>query len=146
MDKAFVMFCEGCSSYGPFWDHYLEYRKESLARPREVMFLRYEEVVSDTSKVIRKLGGFLGVPFTQEEESGGVVEQVADLCGSASLSNTPANRTSRVEVAGGQLVVDPSSFFRKGKVGDWVNHMSKDMEARMDQVVAEKFQGSCLMF
>ncbi|VAI91242.1 unnamed protein product [Triticum turgidum subsp. durum] len=142
------MFSEGCSPYGPFWDRYLEYWKESLARPREVMFLRYEEMVSDTPNVIRKLASFLGVPFTREEESGGVVDQVADLCGFTSLSNVDANRADRVEVehAGAKLVFNPSSLFRKGEVGDWVNHMSKDMAARMDQLVAEKFKGSGLTF
>ncbi|XP_037415702.1 cytosolic sulfotransferase 17-like [Triticum dicoccoides] len=148
MDEAFTMFCEGCSPYGPFWDRYLEYWKESLARPHEVMFLRYEEIVSDTPKVISKLASFLGVPFTQEEDSNGVVEQIEDLCGFTSLSNIAANRSSRVEheQAGEKLVVDPTSLFRKGKVGDWVNHMSKDMGDRMDQLVAEKFKGSGLIF
>uniref|UniRef100_A0A8I7BJT1 Sulfotransferase n=1 Tax=Hordeum vulgare subsp. vulgare TaxID=112509 RepID=A0A8I7BJT1_HORVV len=74
MDEAFKMFSEGCSPYGPFWDRYLEYWKESLARPRQVMFLRYEEIMLDTPKVIRKLASFLGVPFTQEEEGGRVVK------------------------------------------------------------------------
>uniref|UniRef100_A0A8R7V6F3 Sulfotransferase n=1 Tax=Triticum urartu TaxID=4572 RepID=A0A8R7V6F3_TRIUA len=60
MDEAFAMFSEGCTPYSPFWDRYLEYWKESLARPREVMFLRYEEIMSDTPKVIRKLASFLG--------------------------------------------------------------------------------------
>ncbi|VAI79183.1 unnamed protein product [Triticum turgidum subsp. durum] len=148
MDEAFAMFSEGCMPYDPFWDRYLEYWKESLARPREVMFLRYEEIMSDTPKVIRKLASFLGVPFTREEESGGVVEQVADLCGFTSLSSVDPNRVDRVEVehAGVKLVVNPSSLFRKGEVGDWVNHMSKDMAARMDQLVAEKFKGSGLTF
>ena len=119
-----------------------------MARPREVMFLRYEEIMSDTPKVIRKLASFLGVPFTREEESGGVVEQVADLCGFTSLSSVDPNRVDRVEVehAGVKLVVNPSSLFRKGEVGDWVNHMSKDMAARMDQLVAEKIKGSGLTF
>ena len=76
------------------------------------------------------------------------MEQVADLCGFTSLSNDDANRADRVEVehAGVKLVVNPSSLLRKGEVGDWVNHMSKDMAARMDQLVAEKFKGSGLTF
>ncbi|KAM0873500.1 hypothetical protein ACQ4PT_038037 [Festuca glaucescens] len=35
LDNFFNMFCQGFSPYGPFWDHYLEYWKESLARPHE---------------------------------------------------------------------------------------------------------------
>ena len=66
LDDAFSMFCEGFSPFGPFWDHYLQYWKESLARPQEVMFLKYEEIVSDPLTVVRKLASFLDVHFTEE--------------------------------------------------------------------------------
>ena len=36
------------------------------------------------------------------------------------------------------------SFFRRGKVGDWVNYLSVDMAERIDHVVEEKLHGSGL--
>ncbi|XP_047080285.1 cytosolic sulfotransferase 15-like [Lolium rigidum] len=147
LDDAFHLFCQGVSPFGPFWDHYLEYWKESLARPHEVMFLRYEEIVSDPLKVVRKLATFLGVPFTEEEEESGVAEEIVSFCSFESLRNLDVNKTAAgVERAGGKLFLQGSALFRKGKVGDWVNHMSKDMGEAMDRLVQDKFKGSGLEF
>ncbi|VAH38399.1 unnamed protein product [Triticum turgidum subsp. durum] len=146
LDDAFSMFCEGFSPFGPFWDHYLQYWKESLARPQEVMFLKYEEIVSDPLTVVRKLASFLDVPFTEEEEKSGVVDQVVSFCSFESLRNLDVNKTGGAERAGGKIFIQHSSLFRKGKVGDWVNHMSEEMGEKMDRLVEEKFKGSALEF
>ncbi|KAE8811373.1 Sulfotransferase 16 [Hordeum vulgare] len=146
LDDAFTMFCEGFSPFGPFWDHYLQYWEESLARPQEVMFLRYEEIVSDPLKVARKLASFLDAPFTEDEEKSGVVDQVVSFCSFESLRNLDVNKTGGAERAGGKIFIQHSSLFRKGKVGDWVNHMTKEMGEKMDRLVEEKFKGSGLEF
>uniref|UniRef100_A0ACD5WV69 Uncharacterized protein n=1 Tax=Avena sativa TaxID=4498 RepID=A0ACD5WV69_AVESA len=146
LEDAFGMFCQGRSPFGPFWDHYLEYWKESLARPHEVMFLRYEEMVCNPIKVVRELACFLGAPFTQEEEESGVAEQIERFCSFDSLRNLDINKTGGVDSAGGKISLDASALFRKGKVGDWVNHMSKDMGETMDRLVEDKFKGSGLEF
>lgn len=40
------------------------------------------------------------------------------------------------------VVIDKSSYFRKGKVGDWVNYMIQEMGRKLDCIVQEKLQGS----
>ncbi|CAO2211480.1 unnamed protein product [Urochloa humidicola] len=40
--KAFELFCEGVSFFGPVWEHYLGYWKESEREPRNVLFLKYD--------------------------------------------------------------------------------------------------------
>ena len=37
-------------------------------------------------------------------------------------------------------------FFRKGEVGDWVNHLSPSMVERVKRVMEEKLHGSGLTF
>uniref|UniRef100_A0A0E0LYX3 Sulfotransferase n=1 Tax=Oryza punctata TaxID=4537 RepID=A0A0E0LYX3_ORYPU len=146
LNTAFTMFCEGCSPFGPFWEHYLQYWKESLQRPQEVLFLRYEEIVSCPLKVVRDLAKFLQVPFTEEEERRGVDQEVVGLCSFKSLSNLDINKNGGVERAEGKLFIGYSSLFRQGKTGDWVNHMSKDMGEKLDRLVEDKFRGSGLKF
>ncbi|KAK1651484.1 hypothetical protein QYE76_069289 [Lolium multiflorum] len=93
MDAAVSMFCEGFSPYGPFWDHCLEYWRESVATANStVLFLKYEEMKSDPLQVVRKLAEFLRVPFTQEEESSGVAEDVVKLCSFEKLTSLQVNR------------------------------------------------------
>jgi hydroxyjasmonate sulfotransferase len=145
LDEAFTMFCEGCSPFGPFWNHYLEYWNESLRRPNEVLFLKYEGIVSDPLKVATNLASFLGAPFTEEEQHG-VVEEIVKLCSFEALSSQAVNQTGGLEGANGKVFIEYSSLFRKGKVGDWVNHMSAEMGEKLDLVVEEKFKGSGLKF
>jgi hypothetical protein len=42
--------------------------------------------------------------------------------------------------------VKNESYFRKGVVGDWRNHMTPDMAQRLDKVVEEALQGTGFTF
>ena len=97
LGKALDMFCEGFSPSGPFWNHCLEYWKESLAREDEVLFLKYEEIKSQPEQVVRQLAKFLGVPLTAEEESAGVAQDVVKLCSFENLTSLQVNRTGGVD-------------------------------------------------
>uniref|UniRef100_A0A0D9XBP5 Sulfotransferase n=1 Tax=Leersia perrieri TaxID=77586 RepID=A0A0D9XBP5_9ORYZ len=146
LDTAFAMFSEGCSSFGPFWDHYLQYWKESLQRPGEVVFLRYEEISSDPLKVVRDLALFLGMHFTEEEKRNGADEEVVRLCSFKNLSSLDVNKNGGFGNAEAKIYVRYSSHFRHGKTGDWVNYMTKEMGEKLDCLVDEKFKGSGLKF
>jgi hydroxyjasmonate sulfotransferase len=145
LDTAFNLFCEGFWPMGPFWDHCLEYWKESIARPDTLLFLKYEEMMLDPVKAVRKLATFLGAPFTDEEESNGVPAEVVRLCSFETLSGANNGGTEQGFVDG-PLVIEKSAFFRRGKVGDWANHMSEEMGRKLDMVVQEKLKGSGLVF
>ncbi|KAK3120424.1 hypothetical protein QOZ80_9AG0687420 [Eleusine coracana subsp. coracana] len=147
LDKAFNLFCEGSWLYGPFWNHCLEFWEESIARPNMVLFLKYEEVMSDPLKYVKRIATFLGVPFSSEEQDGGVPEEVVKLCSFKMLSGLQVNQTGELSRnQNGDMVYEKSAYFRSGKVGDWVNHMSKEMGSRLDHIMKEKLQGSGLTF
>lgn len=139
-DEAFELLCDGVSPYGPMWDHAAEYWKESLARPEEVVFLRYESLKEDGVGSVRRLAGFLGCPFTGEELAGGVPETIVELCSMERMRNVEANRDGEHGATWSSF--KNSAFFRKGEVGDWKKHMSPEMARRLDDVVEEKLRGS----
>ncbi|KAG0548154.1 hypothetical protein BDA96_01G142300 [Sorghum bicolor] len=145
MDAALGMFCEGVSPFGPVWEHYLEYWKASLARPEQVLFMRYEEMVADPVRAVKTLAGFFAVPFTEEEDRAGVPEEIVRLCSFETLSGLESNRTGDLD-CGDNTVIGKSTFFRKGKVGDWENHMTREMGKKVDDVFEEKLKGSGLVF
>ncbi|KAK8571497.1 hypothetical protein V6N13_047176 [Hibiscus sabdariffa] len=70
LDQAFDKFSRGVHPFGPFFDHVLGYWKTSQENPNKILFLKYEET----------LAMFLGVPFTEDEEKRGVVEEIARIC------------------------------------------------------------------
>ncbi|GMH01813.1 hypothetical protein Nepgr_003652 [Nepenthes gracilis] len=139
--EAFERFCRGVSLYGPFWDHVLGYWRESLEKPRKVFFLKYEDMNDRPAFHLRRLAEFLGCPFSVGEETAGVVEQIVELCSFDKLSTLEVNRSGRL--SSGE---ENKAFFRKGKVGDSANYLTREMIERFDSISEEKFLGCGLRF
>ncbi|XP_038986098.1 flavonol 3-sulfotransferase-like [Phoenix dactylifera] len=125
-------------AFRPIWDHNLEYWRESLRRSEKVLFLKYEEMN------VRRVAEYVGRPFSEEEEKDGVVEEIVQLCSFEKLSSMEVNKRGVYEVR--ETSVPHESFFRKGKVGDWANHLSREMGETLDRIVQEKLAGSGLTF
>ncbi|CAL5018899.1 unnamed protein product [Urochloa decumbens] len=140
--EAFDLFCDGVSPFGPVWDHMAGYWKESVARPEEVMFLRYEDLKEDAVGSVRRLAEFLGCPFTGEEVAGGVPEAVVALCSMDRMRSVQANRDGLHGTESWSF--KNSAFFRKGEVGDWKAHLTPEMAQRLDAIVEDKLRGSGL--
>lgn len=144
LNQAFEMFCDGASPYGPVWEHNLEYWRESLRRPEKVLFLKYEEITAEPTRSAKRLAEFMGCPFSEEEETDGVVEEVVRLCSFEKLSSMEVNKSGAGMIGG--VPIQQANFFRKGRVGDWANHLSRDMADKLDRIVLDKLKGSGLTF
>ena len=134
LEEHFETFCQGQIFFGPFWDHITRYWKESLERPHKVLFLRYEDLKEDIGGQLKKLAKFVGLPFTGEEEEGGVIEEIAKLCSLRTLKDLDVNKSGKLS----GKAIQKGSFFRKGEVGDWVNHLTPSMVDRLNSITLEK--------
>ncbi|MBA0674219.1 hypothetical protein Goari_015829 [Gossypium aridum] len=145
LEEAFELFCQGISHYGPFWDHVLGYWEASLETPEKILFLKYEDLKKEPLVVVKRLGDFLGYPFSLEEESKGVVEEIVKLCSFENLSTLEVNKVSEQKFSK-DTIIDNRHFFRKGKVGDWKSYLTTEMVERLDEITYEKLLGSGLVF
>ncbi|KAL0447536.1 UNVERIFIED_CONTAM: Cytosolic sulfotransferase 15 [Sesamum latifolium] len=139
LDEVFDMFCQGIQPFGPFWDHILGYWNAHLKNPQKVLFLKYEDLKEDVSSNVKKIAEFIGSPFSPEEENQGMIEQISRLCSFENLKNLEVNKS-------GYFIgsVKNNSFFRKGEVGDWVNHLTPAMAEHIKNLTDSKLQGSGL--
>ncbi|KAL7606851.1 hypothetical protein Lser_V15G18525 [Lactuca serriola] len=142
-NEAYELFCNGVSEYGPFWEHVLGYWKASQESPEKILFLKYEDMKKEPSVELKKLAEFMGVPFTTEEEEGGVVEEIVKLCSFENLSNFEVNKDG-VQMFGEHVAVENRNFFRKGKVGDWENYLTEEMRDRIDSITETRLKDSGL--
>ncbi|XP_007045763.2 PREDICTED: cytosolic sulfotransferase 5 [Theobroma cacao] len=141
LEETFDKFCRGVCLYGPFWDHVLEYWKESLKKPERVLFLKYEEIKEQPKVQLVRLAQFLGCPFSAQEETNGVVDEILKLCSFDTLSNLEVNKTGKL-VSGEEY----KAFFRRGEVGDAKNHLTPQMMEKLDQITQDKLHDSGLIF
>jgi len=142
-NSVFESTCDGAMSFGPVWDHVLGYWRAAIARPDKVLFLRYEELLRDPAGHVRRLAGFLGMPFSEAEEEAGTVDSIVQLCSFGHLKGLEANKIGRLDPL---LPIPRDALFRNGASGDWVNHMTPEMASRLDDIVAEKILGTGFTF
>ncbi|KFK43388.1 hypothetical protein AALP_AA1G119500 [Arabis alpina] len=140
LELFFDSFCSGVHFFGPFWENVLSYWRGSLEDPKHVLFMTYEDLKAEPHGQIKKLAEFLDCPFSEEEEERGDVDKILELCSLRNLSSLEINKT------GTSNDVHNSNFFRKGEVGDWKNHLTPEMENKIDNIIEEKLKGSDLKF
>ncbi|KAF3507034.1 hypothetical protein F2Q69_00000254 [Brassica cretica] len=116
--------------WSQLWDHVLSYWRGSLEDPSHVLFMKYEEMKEEPCVQLKRLAEFLGCPFTEEEEESGAVNKILQLCSLRSLSDLEINRTGKTSNG-----VDYKFYFRKGEVGDSKNHLTPEMESKIDMII-----------
>jgi hypothetical protein len=112
-----------------------------VRRPDKVLFLKYEEMLLEPESHVKKLARFMGCEFSEEEEEGGVVSAIVELCSLGKLKDMEVNRNGSTSMG-----VKNESFFRKGVAGDWSNHVPPEMAQRIDKVVEDALQGTGFTF
>ncbi|KAL6855859.1 hypothetical protein ACP4OV_018661 [Aristida adscensionis] len=140
---TFESVCDGTLAVGPVWDHVLSYWRASAARPDKVLFLKYEDLLRDPGASVQRLAKFTGLPFSAAEEDAGVVASIVELCSFDKMKGLEVNKSG---TAGAYIGYARDSYFRKGVSGDWANHMTPEMAARLDEIVCNKFDGTGLAF
>uniref|UniRef100_A0A0E0C8X8 Sulfotransferase n=1 Tax=Oryza meridionalis TaxID=40149 RepID=A0A0E0C8X8_9ORYZ len=144
VDAAVDFFCDGKIPSGPYWEHILGYWRAHHAAPERVLFFRYEDMMLDPAAHLRRLAEFVGFPFSSEEEDGGVVDAIVRLCSFDNMTGLEATKSGKTQFSVGDM--PNSTFFRRGQVGDWANHLSPEMARRIDAITEAKFAGSGLDF
>ncbi|QCD85682.1 desulfoglucosinolate sulfotransferase A/B/C [Vigna unguiculata] len=141
IEETLEKYCKGILGFGPTWEHMLGYWKESIANPNKVLFLKYEELKEDVNFYVKRVAEFLDCPFTEEEESSGVIESIINLCSLEKMKNLEVNKAGTF--CGN---FEKKYLFRKGEIGDWVNYFSPAMIEKLSKTMEEKLEGSGLSF
>ncbi|KAL2892685.1 Cytosolic sulfotransferase 8 [Bienertia sinuspersici] len=141
LEDFFEDFCEGKVIFGPFFEHALEYWKISLEQPYKVLFLKYEDLKDYPSNHLKRLAEFIGMPFSPQEESEGVIQEIVEFCSIKNMKELDVNKNGVIN-----NFFEKKSYFRKGEVGDWANHVKPSMVERIHKLMQEKLEGSGLSF
>ncbi|CAK7323204.1 unnamed protein product [Dovyalis caffra] len=134
LEEALEQYCKGVYPFGPYWDHVLGFCKASLEFPEKVLFVKYEDLKNDGPFHVTRMAEFMGHPFSVEEKQQGVPEKIMNMCSFENLSSLEVNKKGKYNTPDFSTI-ENKSFFRKGKAGDWKNHLTNEKAEKLDQIM-----------
>jgi hypothetical protein len=93
-----------------------------------VHVIHYEELHEKPKETLQELCRFLGKNLDDKK-----LEAVISWCSFENMKSNPAVNYDWYKEIG--LFRKDGNFFRKGKIGDWLNHFDLDLSKQFDQAV-----------
>jgi hypothetical protein len=107
---------------------------EHRAVPAAFMFIRYEELHTDTAGTLARVLPFFGIAAGAD-----AIAAAVDYCRFENLQRGEAEQRFRGRALVAGVAGDPEAFkVRRGKVGGYVDYLSADEIAYIDEAVAER--------
>ncbi|RNA01338.1 estrogen sulfotransferase-like [Brachionus plicatilis] len=122
------LFIEGKVPYGPWWSHVDDYLTKE-----DVHLIYYEDLHTRPFEVIKELSKYLGKDLSDDQ-----IKSIIDWCSFDKMKNNPAVNYEWYKELG--LYKKNGHFFRKGKIGDWLNHFAVDDSQQIDLIVENKLK------
>lgn len=125
------------SSKSDWFAHTLGWWKVAQACPEQVLWVRYEDMLSHPLESVKQVAQLVN-PAALNDEA--LLEKIVHASSFGQMKQRheadPAN--NKMRIAGG------TGHFRKGKAGDWCDHLSEGQRERFNSVMAERLRGSGL--
>jgi hypothetical protein len=132
-DDFFECFVRGEVDFGDYFDNLLSWLPRA-AEPN-VLFLTYEDMLSDPRAAVTAIGRFLGDAAAAAVARPGLVERIV-AASSFDQMKVDQRRWSS------QRPANMPEFVRKGVVGDWRNHFSAAQARRLAQRFVQRTRGT----
>ena len=102
-----------------------------------VLVMRYEEMVKRPLDAVRKLSKFVGKVLTDSQ-----LETIVSECTMEKMEKNPVSTQDGWDIFDQSI----SKFYRKGKVGDWVNYFNEEQSQMFDEKSRQYFDPIGLAF
>lgn len=131
------LFTKGKLPYGSWFAHTLDYI-ENLNN-MNIFYLDYESLHLNFEKIVMKLNRFLGLRHLSNED----LESIKERCSFTRMKVDSNANMSRFEH---RRKPNSADFLRKGHVGDWENHLTKEECSSLDRVLDSYFSKTTKKF
>jgi hypothetical protein len=98
---------------------------------QNVHVIHYEDLHENPGETIKDLGKFLGKDLDDKQ-----VESIIKWCSFDNMKKNPSVNYDWYKEIG--LFRKDGNFFRKGKIGDWLNHFDFSISKQFDEIVDKK--------
>ena len=137
-DQFFHMFISGAILFGSYFDHVNEWYNAYVNQKSlniQILWIYFEDLVNDLESQIIKISKFInnGNNYNSDDPSDMLnkdnIRDVYDKCQFNFMKNE--SKTAKIHLS--------PMFFRKGKIGDWKNYMTKEQSDIIDNIIYAKF-------
>ena len=136
-DQFLNLFMAGHQPFGDYFDHILSWWAHRDSP--NILFMKYEDMKKDLPQAVSKIASFLEVDLSPD-----IVQKIAELTTFEKMkADNTANFSWFKQLDDKQ---GKPEYLRKGKVGDWVTHLSAEQSAEIDKKCQEKFAGTGIEF
>ncbi|XP_077982021.1 sulfotransferase 1C2-like [Glandiceps talaboti] len=125
-------FITGKTEPGSWLQHVVAWHKYGLKD--NVLHITFEDMKENLHDVIKKMADFLGRPLSEED-----IQRVVEK---SSIEKTRANAWKIMDFDEDQEfnTSEENQFFRKGKKGNWRNHLTVAESEMFDEIVKEELE------
>lgn len=117
-----------CTEGGYYFDQVSEWLK--LKGDPNIHFVTYEDMVEDLTREIKRLVKFLDVNLSEQ--------RIEEISANGVFDSMKKDNRMNYSWREGSKIQGKSTFMRKGKVGDWVNHLTEE-HSREIEALADKY-------
>ncbi|XP_074646371.1 sulfotransferase 1C2-like [Tubulanus polymorphus] len=134
-DDFFQLFLHKKIFCGDFYDHVLGWWNQ---RHRDnILFLKYEDMVTDQKSNILKICAFLGKTLSVDK-----IDNIIEQTSFESMRDNPMTNHSHSPYQDNSIF----PFIRKGKIGDWKNYFTDEQCGIIDKIHEDRLAGTGLSF
>ncbi|XP_045197977.2 sulfotransferase 1B1-like [Mercenaria mercenaria] len=132
-------FCEGKVPFGSYFDYLNNWQKVLQQRKDlDIHVVYYETLKQQTLLELQRIQKYLGI-YNDDDRLNAIIAK----CSFSSLKSDVDSGKLRT------LLVDKTSqpfIYRKGEIGDWMNHFTVTQNEAFESVIKNKLQGSIFQF
>ncbi|XP_074645909.1 sulfotransferase 1C4-like [Tubulanus polymorphus] len=134
-DDFFQLFLNKNLIYGDFYDHILSWWNQ---RHRDnILFLKYEDMVTDPKSNILKICAFLGKTLSDDK-----IDNIIEQTSFESMRDNPMTNYSQSQYQDNRIF----PFIREGKIGGWKKFFTVEQCEIIDKIHADRLAGTGLSF
>jgi hypothetical protein len=127
-EEMLKLFVAGKAENGSWFEHVLPWYEQSLLRPDQVLFIKYEDMYEDTTQAVRAISDFLGFGYSDD-----VIESVVQ---GSSLQTMKSENKSNIGF----------NHLRQGGTGAWRSTFTVEQSEFFDAVYRIRMRGTDLKF
>ena len=101
----------------------------------------FEDMKKNPKQAVSQIATFMGYSLTDD-----VIDSIVEATSFNKMKDNPAASKKHTFDDNLSQPDGSVSFMRKGVVGDWKNHLSAEMSAKIDSAVERIFEGNGLVF